>query len=133
MPSLIPGSQSRPADIYLPHWTQGQPVAMDVTVISTLQQQTLADAFTIQGHALTVREDRKMAAHAKACRAVGVSFIPLTVESIGGWSDKVADTIKSIGRLLGQRVGFPPAETTAHLFQRLAIALWRGNATVWIR
>ena len=38
--------------------------------------------------------------------------------------------IGSIGRLLGQRLGIPPAESTRHLFQRLSIALWRGNAAL---
>lgn len=58
----------------------------------------------------------------------GVSFIPLVVESLGGWSDEAAHNITRIGRLLGQRSGSPPAETTSHLFQRLSISLWRGNA-----
>ena len=37
------------------------------------------------------------------------------------------DTIKSLGRLLGQRLG---ADSTTHLFQRLAICLWKGNAVL---
>ena len=38
LPSLIPGSQARPADIFLPSWDRGRPTALDVIVISTLQQ-----------------------------------------------------------------------------------------------
>ena len=34
--------------------------------------------------ALQVAEDRKMAAHFEACRAVGVDFVPVAVESLGG-------------------------------------------------
>ena len=37
VPSLIPGSKSCPADLYLPHWSRGWPAALDVTVISTMQ------------------------------------------------------------------------------------------------
>ena len=133
MPALIPGSRSRPTDIYLPNWKRGQPAALDVMVISTLQQQTIAGASTTQGHALSLGEERKMAAHAEVCRSVGVSFNPLVVESIGRWSDRAADTIRSFGRLLGQRLGISQAESATHLFQRLAILLWRGNATMWIR
>ena len=103
-----------------------------MTVISTLQRLTLHGAADFQGHALTVGEERKMAAHAAPCQAVGVSFIPLVVETLGGWSERAADTLLSIGRLLGQRLGIPPSETTHHLFQRCAISLWRGNATLWI-
>ena len=74
-----------------------------------------------------------MIAHAGAGRAAGVTFIPLVMESLGGWSEEAIQTIKSIGRLQGQRLGIPPPETTRHLFQRLAISLWKGNASLWVR
>lgn len=71
-------------------------------------------------------EDRKMVAHAEACRSVGITFTPLVVETIGGWSVNVVDTIKSIGRLQGKRLDIPPSDSTC------AIILWRGNAGIWI-
>ena len=132
LPSLIPDSHSHPADIFLPSWKGGRPAALDVTVISTLQQLTLPGAATVQGHALLLGEERKLSAHAEACRSVGVSFIPLVMESLGGWNDEAADTISSIGRLMGQRLGISPAESTHHLFQRCVISLWRGNSALWI-
>ena len=70
-PSLIPGSSTRPADVYLPNWKRGQPAALDVTVISTMQQQTLLGASITPGHALQVGEERKMAAHAAICQELG--------------------------------------------------------------
>ena len=93
-PSLIPESSSRPADVYLPYWVRGQPAALDVTVISTLQQQTLTGAASVPSHALQVGEDQKMAAHADACRAVGVVFVPLVMETLGGWCDEAIRTIR---------------------------------------
>ena len=61
-------------------------------------------------------------------------FIPLVFEPLGELSDAAADSIVSVGRLLGQRLGTPPSESTRHLFQRvLYITLWRGNAALWIR
>ena len=132
-PSVILGSSSCTADVYLPNWRRGQPAALDIHVISTMQQQTLVGASTTPGYALQVSEERKMAAHAGACQAAGVSFIPLVVESLGGWSYEAIQTIKSIGRLQGQRLGLPPPDTTRHLFQRLAIALWKGKGSLWIR
>ena len=38
MPNLIPDSLSRPADVLLPTWSCGRPAALDVHVISPLQQ-----------------------------------------------------------------------------------------------
>ena len=93
---LIPSSSSRPADIYLPIWKSGQPAALDldVTVISTMQQLTQASAASTPGYALHVGEERKMAAHAEACRSVGVHFVPIVAETLGGWSELAIDIIK---------------------------------------
>ena len=74
-----------------------------------------------------------MAAHFEACRSVGVVFIPLVVESLGGWDRDAADTIRPTGHLQGQCLGIPPAESIHHLFQTLAISLWKGNAALRIR
>ena len=53
-PSLVPSSCSRLADILLPHWSSGCPAALDVSVISPLQQLTLAGAATSPRHVLHV-------------------------------------------------------------------------------
>ena len=81
VPSLIP---SCPTDIFLPNWSRGCPAALDVTVISSMQPLTLAGAAASPGYALQVAEDHKMVAHFEACRAVGVDFVPVAVESLGG-------------------------------------------------
>ena len=57
VPSLIPGTSSRPADIFLPNWSRGCPATLDVTVISTLQSFTLVGAAATQGPALRVGEN----------------------------------------------------------------------------
>ena len=93
LPSLIPGFQARPADIFLPSWDRRRPTALDVTVISTLQKLTLQGAAITPGHALAVGENRKMTMHASHCQAVGVSFVPLVIESLGGWSDLAVKTL----------------------------------------
>ena len=98
-----------------------------------MQQRTQAGAASTPGYALHVGEERKMAAHAEACRSVGVLFVPIVAETLGGLSEVAIDTIRSIGRLQGQRLGIPPPDSTRHLFQCLAISLWKGNATLWIR
>ena len=77
LPSLVPGSASRPADVFLPTWERGQPAALDVTVVSTLQNRTVVRAASVSGYALSVARERKMAAHSEACQSVGVSFVPM--------------------------------------------------------
>ena len=53
-PNLVPDSQSRPADILIPNWSFGCLAALDVHVISPLQQQTVGEAASTPGHALEV-------------------------------------------------------------------------------
>ena len=128
--ALAPRKEVPIPDIFLPNWCRGRPAALDVTVISTMQPLTQSGAASEKGYALKVAEERKMAAPNAECRGAGVSFVPLAVESLGGWSHEAALQISRIGRLVGQRLGTTPAEAVLHLFQRLSICLWRGNAIV---
>ena len=50
-------------------------------------------------------EERKMAAHAEGSGAVGVDFIPLVLESVGGWGRDLIETVKSLRRLHAQHLG----------------------------
>ena len=49
-----------------------------------------------QGHALSVGEERKRAAHSEACHAVGVTFIPMVVEALGGWGRRQLSPSRSL-------------------------------------
>ena len=132
VPSLIPGTQSRPVDVFLPNWSRGRPAALDITIISPLQHATLQGAALTQGHALLVGEARKYSTHGAPCHSAGITFVPVTFEALGGMSSLATNTVASVGRLLGQRLGLAPQESTCHLFQRLSISLWRGNVALWI-
>ena len=129
MPNLILNSFSRPADIFLPTWSCGRPAALDVHVISPLQQQTLGEAASTPGHALQVGVQCKLASHLEACRSAGVDFVPIVAEALGGLAEDSIFTIRSIGVAIFQRVSPQDSTTcTKQLFHRVAIALRQGNA-----
>ena len=71
-------------------WNHGRPAALDIHVISSLQQQTVGEAAFTSGHALQVGVQRKLASHLSACRSAGVNFIPIVTEVLGGLAE---DTI----------------------------------------
>ena len=75
---------------------------------------------------------RKFSAHGSQCQPAGITVISCAIETMGGMSSLAAETIANIGRLLGQRLGLSPYESTRHLFQRLSIPPWRGNAALRI-
>ena len=89
VPTLIADSSSCPADVSLPCWKHGRPAAIDVTVISTVQQLTVGRVAVLQGHALTVGGDRKHNTHDNACHEAVITFIKLVAEySLKGGAKK---------------------------------------------
>ena len=132
-PTLNPSSCSCSADILLPHLCRDRLVALDVSVISPLQHLTLAGAASSPSHALHAGVQRKMSSNLPACRSAGVDFLPIVVETLGWWCSDGITNICSIGQALGQRLNSTyPVDFTKHLFSRLAVSLWRGNAGLWM-
>ena len=79
----------------------GKAAALNVSVICPLYKLTVQRAAISQGHALQVGEERKCTSHVDACYSAGIFFVPLIVESLGGWSSKAVETIKAIGPIQG--------------------------------
>ena len=81
---LIANSQSRPGDIFLPNWRSRQ-TAFDVAVTSPLSQSALPQSSSTPGAAIQMMKSRKMTKHFRPCQSNGVTFVPLVVETLGGW------------------------------------------------
>ena len=64
---------------------------------------------------------------------LGTDFIPLVAETFGGLAEDTVSTVSAIARAISDRShATDPATTSRHLFGRLAIALWSGNAGLWL-
>ena len=61
-----------------------------------------------------------------------ISFVPLVVETLGGWEEQGEKQIKRIGAALARQTGQDEAVKTRHLFQRLSILLTKGNAALFL-
>ena len=130
MPGLIPGSQSRPADIFIPSWIDGRKVAFDVSVVSPTQDAVVLRAAEFSGAAIEMRKAAKNRAHFDNCRSQGIVFIPLVVETFGGWDTDAVKCLKDMAKQCSRRWGKSYADETKHFFQRLSVALQRGNASL---
>ena len=64
---ILPDSERRPADIFIPNWAGGKDAALDITVIHPLQGATRRGAAANPGHALTIVYKRKMREAGKLC------------------------------------------------------------------
>ena len=126
-PGLLPGSDDRPADILLPIWSQGKDTALDITVVNPLQG-ALIDQVAQDGEA-GVRHafNAKMAKYDDRCAAEAISFIPMAVDTYGGWHGAALHVITKLGRQLARQLGKEEEEVTRQLRQRLSVLLTRDN------
>jgi hypothetical protein len=129
---LLPGDDRRPADVLGPHWTGGLDTAWDVTVIHPLQAATVAGAAASPGHALEVAVQRKNRGALVDCQRQGIKFIPLAMESLGGWHELAVGEIRKLAAALARQSGQEEKEARSHLFQKLSILLVRGNAALFV-
>ena len=127
---LVAGSGARPADLFLPYWTGGMDTALDITVVNPLQAGMVEQAAVTPGHALAKSFERKMAKHGEGCRRAGVKFVPLPMETLGGWHDVTVQEVKKMGSALARHTGADDSDTQRHLVQRLSILLIKGNAAL---
>ena len=128
---LIPGTAARPADVFLRNWDRGRDTALDVTVITPLQPAVVDREAQEPGYALRYAWDRKMRGAFDACDSNRISFIPLPVETFGGWHPVAVRHISRLGRELARSPANASQESTStHLFQRLALAIQKGNAAL---
>ena len=110
----------------LPHYAGGRHLAIDVTVVSSLQAALVEGAAREPGHALNHRYREKWLKYGEACQAQAIEFRPACVEVLGGWGQGEA-TLRTLGRSLVRVGGHDEGATIRHLFQRLSILLMRGN------
>ena len=114
----------RPDGLTLVPWQAGRSVVWDVTVIDSLATSYLASTSVTPGGAAEIAATRKEAKYANL--ATTHTFVPIALETLGPISTKSLLFLRELGRRLA-RVSDDSRET-AHLFQRLSIAIQRYNA-----
>ena len=67
---------------------------------------------------------------AEDCQRQGIAFLPLVMESMGGWHATAERQVKKLGSCLARHTGQSEEEAISHLWGRLGILLQRGNAAM---
>ena len=121
--NLVPASGLRPDGATLTPWVRGKPLAWDVTVPDTHASSHLQATATTAGAAA----DR--AAQAKSTKYTDLTkthvFYPISIETGGAWNNLAIELGQETGRRI-TAINDEPRETS-FLFQRLSMALQKGN------
>lgn len=112
---LLPGTEARPGDVFNSNWTGGRGTALNTIVINSLQISHVAKAATTPGIALTTTYTRKMTKVGQACRREGIKFVPMPMETLGGWHKVTTMQVKK------------QSDVTRQLYQRMAVILAMEN------
>ena len=127
--ALVPDSQRRPGDVYIPHW-RGRPHASDVAVTSPLRASNLQQVSNSSGAALEKMKKAKIGKHFQSCRQQGITFMPLVVETLGGWDSEASFHLSKIAEMTAHRSSKRAGDVKRHFFQRLSILLQRANSSL---
>jgi len=124
----------RPADVYLPRWRRGTPIALDFAVTSGLRDvpASIRDASS----AVTAYEDFKRS-HLDTdalCVAEGFTFCPMVVEAVGGaWGPAATKVFNELAKTKSITTGEPIDSLLMQLYQNLGIILHRENARAIVK
>ena len=130
----VDSSSQRPADVFFPDWSRGRPLAIDVTVTHFSQassSQRNADlSFTASERAAQAKVVAKDRLYKEQCAAQNVDFQAMAVCCYGGWLPDGVEIIKRLAACMAESSGQDRRIITANLWQRISVALWRGNASM---
>ena len=106
-------------------WAKEKALAWDVTVPDTYAESRIADTVSTAAHQAA---QHKIAKYSK--RASTHMFYPIAIETAGTWDDMAIELVQEIGRRT--TVITQDTSETVFLFQRLSMALQRGNAVSFL-
>eukprot|EP00731_Ephydatia_muelleri_P021851 Em0014g442a len=122
-------SKTRPADILIPNWVMGRAAALDVSVTSPLNPQTLLEAGVTATAAALTTEERKHDENDPKCSELGWVCIPVVAESYGAWGREATLLFSTIASRIATLSNKPKSVTLIDIYGRLNLQLVRANAT----
>ena len=116
----------RPNGATLIPWSRGKPVAWDVTVTvpDIYTNSYIADTATTASAAENRAAENKTAKYQELAKTH--QFAPISIETGGKWNEKAVEFISEVGRRITEAT--KEQHETMFLFQRISVALQRGNA-----
>ena len=108
-------------DLLIPHLCSVKDAALDFTVVNPLQEG---------GSAVEHAHKGKCRKYEERCAAEGITFLPLAVDTLGGWHSADLETINGLGRQVARNVGREGQEMVGHLRQRLSVLMVRDNVAM---
>ena len=115
----------RPDGITLFPYKRGKCLLWDATCVDTLADTYISLTSETPGAAAEKAEKAKIALYEEL--TLDYEFSPIAIETFGSWGQNGHSLVKEIGQKLCDITG--EKRSTFYLFQRISMAVQRGNAT----
>ena len=128
-PFLLSDSLERPADVFLPCFSLGQPACLDCAVTHPQQPIYVKDASLGKCAAANRYQcEVKEKMYAEKCKENDLGFYPMVVEVFGGWGSTAVTVFRHIAKMCASQNGESEGAAKSRLMQRLSFSLQRCNA-----
>jgi hypothetical protein len=118
---------SRPADVYISQF-EDRETCLDVSVVHPCTPASVSRAAHERGFAATSMEASKRAHYSSRCAANNLQFLPIVMESYGGFGPSAVTALCRLARCHANFTGELYASCKKRLFQSMAIASQRAIA-----
>jgi len=120
-------NKKRPADIFVSHWSDNGPLAVDVTVTHPLSP-SLGMSVSAARSALEIKEQRKVQKSSDICTEVGLEFAPFALSTFGELGRRASDILSTVVDLYAARHDLLRSLAAFRLRQLIQVALMRSVA-----
>ena len=112
-------------------WANGKDAALDISLVIPLQQELVRKVARDGDSGVQHSFNIKMGKYSDRCEAEGIEFIPLIVDTFGGWHKESLEVVSKLGRQVSRQTGKEEEEIVRQLRQRVAILLVRDNVNMF--
>ena len=128
---MLEGTEKRAGDVTLPGYPVGMDTILDVTVVNPVQSKYRAESAVTKGVAMEGAKQGKRQTYGGQLEG-NMVFRPVAFETFGGWDDDSALICRRIASILARNQGKNEGQQIMYLIQRVAMAIQKGNATMFI-
>ena len=128
---LFPGSSERPADVFIPNYSGGKHLFLDVAITCPLQHKYVVDAAQTLGFSCNNYADEVKSKHFESrVQEEDALYLPepAVIESFGGFSRDLPDFFYKLIKSVSLRFDDSTSTISKHFYETISCALMKSFA-----
>jgi hypothetical protein len=126
---LFPGSSERPADVFIPNFSGGKNLFLDVAITCPLQHKYVVDAAQTPGFSCNNYADEVKSKNFQSrVQEEDALYLPAVLESFGGFSRDLPDFFNKLIKSISLRCNDTKSSISKHFYETISCALMKSIA-----